>query len=109
MDKSSTGTSIDGTMTLFSKLIPPPWGSIKKLVLGSRRLLLDGGSRSILLNILGVTGIGFLPSTSTQVVFLFESNLHMHQETNSLKLKTLGMEPTLTKPIKLSLYSGVKI
>jgi len=71
MVEKSTDTFVEGTMEYFSKLIPPPCESMKESVSGSLILLLDVRNQSILLNILGVSGIRFFPSTSTQIVLLF--------------------------------------
>jgi hypothetical protein len=92
-------------MKSFNKFIPPPWESIKESVSGSLRLLLEVGNQSILLKILGVSGTRFFPSTTTRIVLLFESNMQVHQETISLKSKTSGMQPTLTKPFIHIFYS----
>jgi hypothetical protein len=99
MSKRLACTSVEASMKSFSKLIQPPWESIKESASGSLRILLDPGNRNILLNILGVSGMRFFPSKDTQIVLLFESNIQAHRETNSLKSKTSGMQPTITTPV----------
>jgi hypothetical protein len=99
MDKRSTDISMEGAIKSFKKFTPPPWESIKESTHRRLILLVEAGSLRILLKILGVNGTWFFPSTVTQIVLLFESNLWAHHETNSPKSKTLGMQPTFTKPV----------
>jgi hypothetical protein len=71
MVERSAGISVEGTMKSFNKFIPPPWESIKESTSGSLRILLEVGSQSILLKILGVSGTRFFPSITTRIVLLF--------------------------------------
>jgi hypothetical protein len=78
MVESLGDTSRERTMKSFRKLIPPPRKSIKESTSRILGVFLDVGRLSIFLNILGVSGIGFFPSKTTQILLLFESNIRVH-------------------------------